>query len=289
MQNKDYNTVYMQFSKLRALATLKDTNGKEYDFTLDYGLRENFDINFLGAIHSLIDKLAFTGMSADFRNVFTRLLYSKYGNYYIAVNPRKIIKNYYSGASSLFEVDILNGVAVLKLKAGFVNIDGNIEKVDSSVEQADLPTTNITNSLNITAYGDCIEIMQDILQKVADAIFNANKLIAAYVAIPTVNEQFTDETTVTPNLNTENVVQFAPLNGNIASGDRNNIKQTGNQVTVTKRASGISAKEQAEIVRNLPNIFKDSIEQIGALLINPQTIQDMRDWGLTWGDYIDED
>lgn len=237
-----------------------------------------------GAIETFLPQLNNTPQ-ADY---FKRSLQARFGDWYVpiklySINANNTIVNSAGGSGSLLDLNYRTDFFLLKGNPVLNSEFGKMFKIERVEFKGNMPQLT-----EIYYYNDSIEIVRDIAQTVANGLEQVAKLYNAYSAIPTANEQFTDETTITPNLTTTSKTNFNPINTisqNIS--DKSTVTQGGNQKSVTKRATNRTAREQADVVRNIPNLFTQTMSEVAALLISPQAVQDMLDWGQCDYDYID--
>lgn len=137
-------------------------------------------------------------------------------------------------------------------------------------------------------FSDSVQILSQVMNILVARLGRYAKVQAAYNEIPLKNETLDDTATTTPNLTTSYAETFNPIN-TMSSRDRlkTETTQTGSTQTVTQRSNGVSAKDQADIYKDLPILTAQIVSDIQALLIDPRTINDMIDYGLADGYYIE--
>lgn len=271
--SNNYRTIYLKFKHLDYIAHFIAADGTKIAATLGAGQDEK--------------KNLFSVFFAGFSDDFNKLVMSHCGEWYIPINPRRLRRITQDNTDF---IDFTAGAAAIDIRynAKEYLIDGQVIEGKCTIFLYN--TTRAQGLKELYAYADCIELVTNVLSIINRNLSRAGALSALYAAIPTVNEQYIDETVITPDITSTSQEQFNPI-ASVSPANKVTTTNTqkGTQKSVTKRASGVSAKEQADIIRNLPNIYTDCINQIKQLLIDPQCIHDMRDWGLAWGDYIAEE
>lgn len=279
MNRTTRKTLYYRFNKILPIAAIKTAAGVT-EYPIETQGNQTFDLRALlsGILKSFITQ---NRMPASFNSdYFLEELFRTVGEFYLPINPRRIMSApKWSGSPQSVTVSY---------QASLTFIDGantrNEQKVFSGNNPAGVEPTAVY------IYTDWFEFVGDVCKRLARALSRAAELVNAYTAIPAVNEQFTDETVITPDLTSTSQEQFNPI-ASVSPANKVTTTNTqkGTQKSVSKRASGVSAREQAEIIRNLPNIFTDFITEIKELLVDPRAIQDMCDWQLEYGAYVDKE
>lgn len=299
-----YRAIYMKLQQLRGLASYTNpSNAEEREIPLDISQTQNgiesHEVTPAKFVRTWFKKSGLDveldpfGFNVD---MFTEELFSKYGEFYLpvrgttllSVNPR--LKGDQS-VSSLADIsnETTTSTLALSFKMSATTSKGRSVTISSVCDKVTFFPTLAFPVIKAYIYADVYKFYGKLTSILNRATSRAAQLLTAYNAIPTSGEQFTDETVTTPNLETENVNMFDPIkSAGYGMGDRSKVTQKGTQTTTIKRAANISAREQVEIVRNLPNIFTDCMNEIGELLVDPRTVQDMYDWGLADGCWIDD-
>lgn len=245
--------------------------------------------------------LSVSGYNIPTPNYFARYIYSRISNYYVYIAPRNLIKvtvtnndcgGFADRQTNSYTVNYnvklrILGYDPFNAKIGYIDsVDGQLSTIEKITVAGEYTLGDYINEGEF--FGDSVDIVNDITQIIIDNIYNIKKITDGYKAIPLSDEKVTDTTTLTPNTTNDYLEQFNPV-GTPSSRDRLHTvsKQTGTQTTKTERSLGVSAKDQIKIVRNLPNIAEQIVSDIKALLIDPRTINDMIDFGLADGYYID--
>lgn len=288
MTPNNYTTIYMKLRGIRPVEGYEIGNTR-YSNPLDTWGEIKLSSAIRGHFGELFQSLNPFGFNGD---QFCNSLMAKFGEYYIEVCPRRLIKLSLGGLKG--DTSAMGGISyswendhlMISMRLTTIDIDGKTNKTTPTIQI--IPAIP-ANPDNVYVFGDIIMLYVQILNIINRHLSRAVELLNAYKAIPIVNETNSDKTIITPNLTTDSMVKFNPVYTAAESTSSHQITSNkGTQTTITERANGVSAKGQADIVRNLPNIFTDCINQIGALLIDPRTIQDMCDWGLGGGSYIDD-
>lgn len=273
MNNRDYKTIFYPLTRINPYAGIKINNQLVHEFPITSNAADVENL-FRGLIR---------GCNMPATVDPTQLAYSflsKYRGYYLPVNPRFTVSRYRDFLT--YDTD------GLKIEEYLTGIDGRTTKVKSRIAAAPVlpPEYNLNN---VVYYSDVLQFFDFMAGEINRALKRANTISELYLNVPTVNEQLTDETVITPNLSTDVNEKFNPVEAP-SSRDRLITKttQTGQQTTTMKRATGKTAKEQADIIRDLPNIFTKALDNIGSYLIDPRTIHDMYDFGELRGYVVEE-
>ena len=282
MTRKNYKTLYYRFDSMVPVAAIRGTDLTNYDTPVEPNSNNLFEYSTL--VSQILKDMQSRGLlpvtlSTD---EYVKEIFREIGGWYVPFNTRRI--QVYDSATNTGTSASDYGVS-LEYTTRLVLADGVPIKKTQQVYGG---RTGAPVRMSRTyVYSDWVDIMQKTTTLLAHTLEKAKQLVSAYNAIPVVNEQLTDNTTVTPNLISTHKENFDPI-GSISAADKiiTTNQQTGSHTSISKRARDVSAAAQAEIVRRLPNLFMEFINQIKTILIDPRTIQDMCDWGLDYGVYV---
>lgn len=269
----NYRTIYLKFKHLDYIAYFIAADDTKISPPLGEGEDRKHNI--------------FTYFFRGFNDDFNKLVLSHCSEWYIPINPRRL-RRLFTDESDFTSYKADNYGISIKYSAREYLIDGSVIEGKSTV--GFYPSSKGQNLKELYVYADCIDLITNVLSIINRNLSREGVLSKLYAAIPTVNEQLTDETVITPDLTTVTQDNFNPISSTSpANKVTTTITQKGTQTTTTKRALSVTAKQQADIIRNLPNIYTDCVNEIKKLLIDPRCIHDMCDWGLCHNDYVEED
>lgn len=253
-------------------------------------------ILFDNIIEKLYPQITVGGAEVGASQIFTRMLYNACGEYYVRINTRRLItqtaNDLQTGESATTtrqfrnsELDSQRNYFKTNVQLSGITKLGKRVSNSAGVEEGFLRGGgDVEDDDWITLYADSVAMFNEIMNIINARLDGIKEAVTAYGAIPTVNETDDDTVTTTTKTDNQHADTFDPI-GTLSASDRSKTTDTYNStVTVTsKRSNGVSAKTQADIIKDLPNIYAQCISDIKSLLIDPRTIQDMCDWGLVDG------
>lgn len=282
MNRTQFKMLYYKFKKIVPLAAVKQ-GGTVYNLPIESNAAGyRFDTQKI--FSTVLKKMQSANLLPTDINTDTlrdRIM-TECGEFYLPISTRNVSEEPFGVFCEVGQ----QLRAALKYKGilsngSFINID------PTDIFIATNPAPSLLD-LRVYFYSDWVNFITQACGILCAAYERARTLTTAYGNIPTVNEQYTDETTITPDLTNVTQDNFNPITGTSPANKVTvTTTQKGKQTTTTKKAIGVSAREQAEIVRNLPNIFVEAINEIKQLLIDPRTVQDMFDWNLLGNSYVD--
>lgn len=281
----EYRDVYAPLSKLPVVAALKQNGSVKYLTPANYRTSNIFKI-----FSTMAKEYQMQGILPPDTTFNVDILIEKMrielNPYYLHINPRNITTGLPWSSDAMSETYTSLFYDLREVRLNGITYKHKLADISDFTPPEGI---NPTLPIIIGAFASVNEFLSQCVDIFSRGLSRAVQQIGLYENIPKVNEQFTDEVTITPNLTTTHWDRFDPL-GNLGTADRHRDETTskGSQTTVSKRSANVDAFRQAEIIRNLPNIFTDVIAEIKTLLVDPRTINDMRDWGLAENDYIVE-